>query len=152
MEFSFLICLLFYVPVDYSGPNFLAEYKTPCNMVDPIRMSVASISFFFGDGPSGAPFWIRWTSLSPSFWWTASSRSLLRRGISDINVLISYTLLVHSHTWQFLSQKSFAAQNLEVTVSWLLVFLLRSQCHSDFWCFMWPFFSFWQLLGSSVCS
>ena len=95
-------------------------------MVEPICESVHFLSFFFGDVPSGAPFWVGWALLIPSFWWSTSSRSLLKSGLTDVNVLIPYILLVYPHACKFLGQKSFVPQNLEVIVSWLLVFLLRS--------------------------
>lgn len=98
-------------------------------MVEPICISIFFLSLlemFHLEPHSGLV--VGCALLIPSFWWSTSSRSLLKRGVSDVKVLIPYILSVYL---MLAGQKSFAPQNLEVIVSRLPVFLLRSQCHSD---------------------
>lgn len=89
--FFLLTCFLFYVPVCYSAPNFLTEYKTPYNMAEPIFMSVSSISFFFGDVPSRVPF--RLVVLCYFLIMVEHVFPVCCEGVlSDVNVLIPYIL------------------------------------------------------------
>lgn len=112
-------------------------------MVAFIRLPVSSISFCIRDVSAGAsPGWVELClfapfggPLPPGACWEGVW------GIRCRDPLYTFSP-PHPHTCRFQSQKSFASHNLEIIVSWLLVFLLRSQCHSDSLWFMWPFFSF----------
>lgn len=115
-------------------------------MAEPIFTSVSSISFFFGDVPSRVPFGL--VVLCYFLIMVEHVFPVCCEGVlSDVNVLIPYIL--HPHTRQFLGQKSFALQNLEVPVFWLPI-----EKSMSFRFLMLPvtFLTFWQLLGFSVYS
>lgn len=140
-EFPFLICLLFCIHIRSSAPNFLTEYKTRCDMAEPIcniSQFPSFLEMFHLEPHSGL--------LIPSFWWSTSSRSLLKRGVSDVNVLIPHTLLVYPMLGSFWSEIICASEFGSYCFLASSVSLEKSMSFR-FLMLMWSFFPlFWQPL------